>query len=111
MIASTALSPTRGDISAPARSCTSEQGISSTQAARHGHRRRSRATSVDGATGICWDNAGVESLWSTFKHEYYYRHTFTTKTELIAAVDAWIHRYNTAAGTQRSARSAPSTTR
>ncbi|MGS0685656.1 DDE-type integrase/transposase/recombinase [Nakamurella sp. GG22] len=42
-----------------------------------------------GATGICWDNAGAESLWSSFKHEYYYRHTFTTKTELIAAVDAW----------------------
>ncbi|GAS92738.1 IS3 family transposase, partial [Mycolicibacterium brisbanense] len=24
-----------------------------------------------GATGICWDNSGAESLWSTFKHEYY----------------------------------------
>lgn len=47
-----------------------------------------------GATGICWDNAGAESLWSTFKHEYYYRHTFRTKTELIAAVDNWIHFYN-----------------
>jgi putative transposase len=22
-----------------------------------------------GATGIRWDNAGVESLWSSFKHE------------------------------------------
>lgn len=21
----------------------------------------------------CWDNVGMESLWSTFKHEYYYR--------------------------------------
>ena len=48
-----------------------------------------------GATGICWDNAGAESLWSTFKHEYYYRHTFTTKAELVAAVDAWINRNNT----------------
>ena len=48
-----------------------------------------------GATGICWDNAGAESLWSTFKHEYYYRHTFTTKAELINAVDTWVHRYNT----------------
>lgn len=48
-----------------------------------------------GATGICWDNSGAESLWSTFKHEYYYRHTVTTTTELIAAVDKWIHFYNT----------------
>lgn len=48
-----------------------------------------------GATGICWDNSGAESLWSTFKHEYYYRHTFATTTELIAAVDKWMHFYNT----------------
>jgi putative transposase len=47
-----------------------------------------------GATGICWDNSGVESLWSTFKHEYYYRHAFATKAELIAAVDKWMHFYN-----------------
>ena len=48
-----------------------------------------------GATGICWDNAGAESLWSTFKHEYYYRHTFAYITELVAAVDNWMHFYNT----------------
>jgi putative transposase len=48
-----------------------------------------------GATGICWDNSGAESLWSTFKHEYYYRHTFASKTELVAAVDKWMHFYNT----------------
>ena len=47
-----------------------------------------------GETGVCWDNAGAESLWSTFKHEYYYRHTFASKAELIAAVDRWVHRYN-----------------
>lgn len=47
-----------------------------------------------GDTGICWDNAGAESLWSTFKHEYYYRHTFASKAELIAAVERWVHRYN-----------------
>jgi transposase InsO family protein len=28
-----------------------------------------------GAPGICWDNSGAESVWSTYKHEYYYRHT------------------------------------
>jgi transposase InsO family protein len=47
-----------------------------------------------GETGICWDNSPAESFWSTFKHEYYYRHTFATKAELVAAVDNWISRYN-----------------
>ncbi|GLC11018.1 MULTISPECIES: IS3 family transposase [Mycobacterium] len=47
-----------------------------------------------GATGICWDNSGVESLWSTFKHEFYYRHVFATKSELVAAVDKWMDFYN-----------------
>jgi transposase InsO family protein len=55
---------------------------------RHGLRRSM------GETGICWDNAGAESLWSTFKHEYYYRHTFVTKAELVAAVDKWVNWYN-----------------
>ncbi len=48
-----------------------------------------------GATGICWDNAGAESLWSTFKHEYYYRHAFATMSELTVAVDKWMNIYNT----------------
>ncbi len=56
-------------------------------AATHGLRRSM------GETGICWDNAGAESLWSTFKHDYY-RHVFQTRTELIAAVDNWTHFYN-----------------
>jgi putative transposase len=47
-----------------------------------------------GETGICWDNSPAESFWSTFKHEYYYRHTFATKAELVAAVDNWIGWYN-----------------
>jgi len=47
-----------------------------------------------GETGICWDNAGAESLWSTFKHQYYYRHVFATKAELITAVAWWVLRYN-----------------
>ena len=44
-----------------------------------------------GATGICWDNSGAESLWSTFKHEYYYRQVFATESELVAVVDKWMH--------------------
>ena len=47
-----------------------------------------------GDTGICWDNSPAESFWSTLKHEYYYRHAFATKAELVAAVDNWIERYN-----------------
>ena len=43
-----------------------------------------------GATGICWDNSGAESLWSTFKHGCYYRHVFATKTKLVAAVGKWM---------------------
>ncbi len=57
--------------------------------ARYGLRRSM------GETGICWDNAGAESLWSTFKHEYYYRHTFVYNVELVAAVDNWMYFYNT----------------
>jgi transposase InsO family protein len=47
-----------------------------------------------GDTGICWDNSPAESFWSTFKHEYYYRHAFAAKTELVAVVDNWIEWYN-----------------
>ncbi|MTK39848.1 IS3 family transposase [Nocardia seriolae] len=64
-------------------------GLTTKACARHGLRRSM------GATGICWDNSPAESLWSTFKHEFYYRHTFTCKAELVAAVDKWVDRYNT----------------
>ncbi len=57
--------------------------------ARHGLRRSM------GDTGICRDDSPAESLWSTFKHEFYHRHTFATKAELVAAADKWIKRYNT----------------
>ena len=63
-------------------------GLTVVACAAHGLKRSM------GATGICWDNSPAESFWSTFKHEYYYRHTFATKAELVAAVDKWIGRYN-----------------
>jgi putative transposase len=63
-------------------------GLTAQACARHGLRRSM------GATGICWDNSPAESLWSTFKHEFYYRHTFATSAELVAAVDKWIDWYN-----------------
>ncbi len=65
-------------------------GLTAKACARHGLRRSM------GETGICWDNSPAESLLSTFKHEFYYRHTFAGKSELVAAVDKWMHWYNTA---------------
>jgi transposase InsO family protein len=47
-----------------------------------------------GRTGVCWDNACSESFWSTFKHEYYYRHAFATRAELYLAIDKWMVYYN-----------------
>jgi transposase InsO family protein len=47
-----------------------------------------------GRTGVCWDNACSESFWSTFKHEYYYRHAFATRAELYLAIDRWMVYYN-----------------
>jgi putative transposase len=43
-----------------------------------------------GRTGVCWDNAQIQSFWSTLKTEYYHGHTFTTKAAGKVRVGAWI---------------------
>ena len=43
-----------------------------------------------GRTGVCWDNAMIESQWSVLKSEYYDRHTFDTTAEAIHGVERWI---------------------
>ncbi|MEV6603165.1 integrase core domain-containing protein [Kutzneria sp. NPDC051319] len=36
----------------------------------------------------------AESIWSTFKHEEYFRRVYATKAELVAAVDNWVTFYS-----------------
>jgi|GEM_PF-1512985 len=42
-----------------------------------------------GRTGVCWDNAQQESLWSTLKSEVYHRWHFAARAEAIRAESNW----------------------
>ncbi|QGK70789.1 IS3 family transposase [Allosaccharopolyspora coralli] len=43
-----------------------------------------------GRTGICWDNAIVESFFGALKRELVHRHRFTTRAQARQAIFVWI---------------------
>ena len=43
--------------------------------------------------GNCYDNAAMESFWSTLKLELIYRHQFATHTQIRAAVFDYIEAF------------------
>ncbi|MDV6277903.1 integrase core domain-containing protein [Rhodococcus erythropolis] len=47
-----------------------------------------------GRTGVCWDNAVAESLWSSLKRELLHRYRWPTRAAARPAIFAWIQRYN-----------------
>lgn len=47
-----------------------------------------------GRTGICWDNAVVESFWESLKRECLQGRVFPTRAEARRAIFRWINWYN-----------------
>ena len=48
-----------------------------------------------GRTGVCWDNAVVESFWESLKRECLQGRVFPTRAEARRAIFRWINWYNT----------------
>lgn len=48
-----------------------------------------------GRTGICWDNAVVESFWESLKRECLQGRVFATRADARRAIFRWINWYNT----------------
>ena len=49
-----------------------------------------------GKTGVCWDNAVVESFWESLKRECLQGRVFATRADARRAVFVWINWYNSA---------------
>jgi transposase InsO family protein len=47
-----------------------------------------------GRVATCFDNSVAETFWSSLKRELVYRYRFATRADAIAAITAWIKRYN-----------------
>lgn len=45
--------------------------------------------------GRCLDNAPMEGWWGILKSEMYYLKKFTSREELVSAIEDYIHFYNT----------------
>ena len=43
----------------------------------------------------CIDNGPMEGFWGILKREMYYGKRFTSKTDLINAIESYIYYYNT----------------
>jgi putative transposase len=48
-----------------------------------------------GRTGVCWDNAVVESFWESLKRECVQGRIFATRADARRAIFRWINWYNT----------------
>ena len=51
-------------------------------------------TQSAGRVATCFDNSAAESLFSSLKRELVHRYRFATRSAAIAAITAWIKRYN-----------------
>ena len=68
----------------------SDQGVQYTS--RNYRQRLAQAGAVPSMSrrGNCYDNAAMESFWSSLKRELVHRHTFATRAQARAAIFEWI---------------------